>query len=190
MFGEGVNDFLGLEGDGDDFGDELDDVFGVLVFFAPGVGVGGDLGAGVGVDLVLVDDPFECGAVAEFVEEGFGGDAGEGEGVVDEEGGFVFGEFHFGFDARGAGGVGGDDFGEGEFGGGFVMEVEVGEFLASGGEGVEAGGRVVGGGRLWFVRVPLALPDGRGTGGSVFARGGAKGMRGSSRLRLSANLVR
>jgi hypothetical protein len=34
------------------------------------VGVGGDVGAGVGVELVLVDDPVEGGAVAEAVVEG------------------------------------------------------------------------------------------------------------------------
>jgi hypothetical protein len=76
FLGQRRNDFLGFEGDGDDFGDELEDVFGVSaarLFIAPGVGVGGDLGAGVGVDLVLVDDPVECGAVAEAIVEGFAG---------------------------------------------------------------------------------------------------------------------
>jgi hypothetical protein len=63
----------------------------VVVLFAPDVGVGGDFGAGVGVELVLVDDPVEGGAVAELVGEGFEGYAGEGEGVVDGEGGFILG---------------------------------------------------------------------------------------------------
>ena len=49
---------------------------------------------GVGADLVLVDDPFEGGAVAEVVVEDFGRDAFQGEEVVVDEGGLVRGEFH------------------------------------------------------------------------------------------------
>ena len=41
------------------------------------VGFVDDAGAGVGGDAVLVDDPFEGGAVAEAVVEGGGGDAGK-----------------------------------------------------------------------------------------------------------------
>ena len=59
--------------------DEADDVLRVVV----AVGVVGDAAAFVGGDLVLVDDPFEGGAVAEAVFEGFGRDAGEGEEVVE-----------------------------------------------------------------------------------------------------------
>jgi hypothetical protein len=57
---------LGLEGEGDDLADEAEDV----LFIIGAVGVGGDVGALVGGDLVLVDDPFEGGAVAEAVGEG------------------------------------------------------------------------------------------------------------------------
>jgi hypothetical protein len=46
---------------------------------------------GVGRDAVLVDDPFEGGAVAETVVEGGSGDAAEGEEVVVAERGLVFG---------------------------------------------------------------------------------------------------
>ena len=59
------------------------------------VGVVGDAAPGVGGDLVLVDDPIEGGAVAEFVGEDLRGDALQGEEVVVDEGGFVRGEFHF-----------------------------------------------------------------------------------------------
>jgi hypothetical protein len=88
--GEGGDDFLGFEGDGDDLADEAEDV--AFVFVA--VGVVGDVGAGVGGDAVLVDDPFEGGAVAEAVVEGGGWDAAEGEGFVVAEFGFVFAEGH------------------------------------------------------------------------------------------------
>lgn len=59
------------------------------------IGVVGDAAAGVGGDAVLVDDPFEGAAVAEFVFVDFGRDAAEGEEVVVFELGFVFGEGHF-----------------------------------------------------------------------------------------------
>ena len=64
----------------------------ILAFCA--VGVVDDAGAGVGGDAVLVDDPFEGGAVAEAVVEGGGGDAAEEQEVVVAEFGFVFGELH------------------------------------------------------------------------------------------------
>jgi len=56
---------------------------------------------GGGGDAVLVDDPFEGGAVAEAVVEG-GWDAAEGEGFVVAEFGLVFAERHL-FDAEGPG---------------------------------------------------------------------------------------
>jgi hypothetical protein len=84
--GEGGDDLLGFEGDGNDLADEAEDV--AFVIFA--VGVVGDAGAGVGGDAVLVDDPVEGRAVAEAVVEGGGWDAAEGEGFVAAEGGLVF----------------------------------------------------------------------------------------------------
>ena len=64
-----LHDADGFEADGDDFADEADDVFGVVV----AIGIGGDAAAFVGLDLVLVDDPFEGAAVAEAVAEGVRG---------------------------------------------------------------------------------------------------------------------
>src|SRR5713226_675406 len=93
---EAVDDGDGFEGDGDDLFDEAEDVVGVV--FA--VGVVGDAGAGVGRDAVLVDDPFEGGAVAEAVVEGGGRDAAEGEGFVVAEFGLVFAEGYL-FDTQG-----------------------------------------------------------------------------------------
>ena len=59
----------------DDLGDQARDVVGV----AGAVGVVDDGAGGGGLDAVLVDDPFEGGAVAEaVVEGGGGGDAVEG----------------------------------------------------------------------------------------------------------------
>ena len=88
---EGGDELLGFEGDGDDLADEAEDVFGVV----GAVGVVDDAGAGVGGDAVLVDDPFEGGAVAEAVIEGGGGDAAQEQEVVVAEFGFVFGEHLF-----------------------------------------------------------------------------------------------
>jgi hypothetical protein len=85
--GEGGDDLLGFEGDGDDLADEAEEV--AFVVFA--VGVVGDAGARVGGDAVLVDDPLE-GAVAEPVVEGGGRDAAEGEGFVVAEFSLVFAE--------------------------------------------------------------------------------------------------
>ena len=64
--GEGGDDLLGFEGDGDDLTDEAKDI----AFVVCTVGVVGDAGAGVGGDAVLIDDPFEGGAVAEAVVQG------------------------------------------------------------------------------------------------------------------------
>jgi hypothetical protein len=67
----------------DDLADEADDVLGVV--FA--VGVVDDAGALVGRELVLVDDPFERGAVAEAIFGDLGrGAAQREEGVVAEFG--------------------------------------------------------------------------------------------------------
>jgi hypothetical protein len=49
-------------------------------------------------DTVLVDNPFEDAAVAEFVVEDFADDAFEGEKVVVEKRAAVFGKF-YGFNA-------------------------------------------------------------------------------------------
>ena len=84
--GEGGDDLLGFEGDGDDLADEAE----VVAFVVLAIGVVGDAGAGVGGDAVLVDDPVEGRAVAEAVVEGGGWDAAEGEGFVAAEGGLVF----------------------------------------------------------------------------------------------------
>jgi hypothetical protein len=64
--GEGGDELLGFEGDGDDLADEAEDVLGVV----GAVGVVDDARAGVGGDPVLVDDPFE------------GGDAAQEQGVA------------------------------------------------------------------------------------------------------------
>jgi hypothetical protein len=52
--GEGGDDLLGFERDGDDLADEAEDVAFVVAFTFWGVRVVGDAGAGVGGDAVLV----------------------------------------------------------------------------------------------------------------------------------------
>ena len=123
---------MGFERDGDDLADEAEDVSGVV----GAVGVVDDAGAGVYGDAVLVDDPFEGGAVAEAVVEGGGWDAAQGEEVVVAEFGFVFREPHA-LDAEGDFGFGVFDLFEEVFGLLFVVDVEFHEALAGGGEGVE-----------------------------------------------------
>ena len=63
-----------LEADGDDLGDEAEDVPGVV----GAIGVVGDAAAFVRADLVLVNDPFEGGTVPEPVFVSLGRDAIEG----------------------------------------------------------------------------------------------------------------
>lgn len=75
----------------DDLADEAEDVLGIVV----AVGVVGDAGALVGGELVLVNDPFEGGAIAEAVFVGFRRNGFKGEPVVVEECGLVLGEAHF-----------------------------------------------------------------------------------------------
>ena len=102
------------------------------------LGVVDDAGALVGRDLVLVDDPFEGGAVAEAVVVGGGGDAAQEQEVVAAEFGLVFGELHA-LDAEGDFGGRGFDLFEGVLGLLLVVDVEFHEALAGGGEGVEVG---------------------------------------------------
>ena len=125
---------LSFEGDGDDLADEAEDVFGIV----GAVGVVDDTGAGVGGDAVLIDDPFEGGAVAEAIVVGGGGDAVEEKEVVVAEFGFVFGELHA-VDAEADFGLGVFDLFEGVLGLLLVVDVEGHELLTSGGEGVEVG---------------------------------------------------
>ena len=102
----------------DDLADEAEDVFGVV--FA--VGVVGYAAALVGGDLVLVDDPFEGGAIAESVFVGLGRNTGEGEKRVVEKRSLVAAEANL-FDAAGGFFVGIFDAGEGKFGLVLVMNV-------------------------------------------------------------------
>ncbi len=102
------------------------------------VGVVDDAGAVVGGDAVLVDDPFEGGAVAEALVEGGPGDAAQELGVNVAELDLVFGELHL-LHAEGALGLGIFDVLQRVFGLLFVVDVEFHEAFASGGEGVEVG---------------------------------------------------
>ena len=67
-----------LQADADHLADEAHDVLRVV----GAVGVVDDAAAFVGFEAVLVDHPFEGGAVAEAVGEGFGGNTVEDEEVV------------------------------------------------------------------------------------------------------------
>ena len=100
------------------------------------VGVVDDAGAFVGGDLVLVDDPFEGGAVAEAVVVRGEWDPAQGEEVVVAELGLIFGvELHV-FDAEGDVGLGVFDLLKFVLGLLLVVDVEFHEALACGGEGV------------------------------------------------------
>ena len=136
------------------------------------MGVVDDAGALVGGDLVLVDDPFDGGAVAEAVVVGGGGDAAQGEEVVVAEFGFVFGELHT-LDSEGDFGLGVFDLFEGVFGLLFVVDVEFHEALAGGGEGVEVG---------WEGDVGEFTLEVGGVAGAVIADGFPTGIRPNLKL--------
>jgi len=70
---EALQDADGFEADADDLADETDDV----LVGVGAVGVGGDAGAFVGLDAVLVNHPFEGAPVAEAVVKCFRKDARE-----------------------------------------------------------------------------------------------------------------
>jgi hypothetical protein len=63
-----------LQADGDHLTDQAEDVLRIV----GAVGIVGDAAAFVGGNLILVDDPFESGTVAEAVVVGFFWDAAEG----------------------------------------------------------------------------------------------------------------
>jgi len=165
--GEGGDDLLSLQRDGDDLADEAEDVFGVV----GAVGVVDDAGAGewrrLGTVLVVDWDPFEGGAVAEAVVVG-GGDAAEEQEVVVAEFGFVFGELHA-VDAEADFGLGVFNLFERVLGLLLVVDVDFHEALAGSGEGVEVG-RVGDAGKF-------ALEVG-GVAGAVRGGGGRRRWRG------------
>src|SRR5208282_3694430 len=82
----------GLQADGDHLSDQADDVLRIV----GAIWIVGDAASFVGRDLILIDDPFECGAIAEAIVVGFFRDSGEREELVVDERGFVFAEPHFG----------------------------------------------------------------------------------------------
>jgi hypothetical protein len=86
-----VDQVEGFETDRNNLTKEADDILGVV----SAVGVAGDAAPFVGADFVLVDEPFQGGAVAEFVVKDAGRDAGQGEKVVVDDGGFTGESFIF-----------------------------------------------------------------------------------------------
>ncbi len=102
------------------------------------VGVVDDAGAGVGGDAVLVDDPFEGGAVAEALVEGGGGDAAQQQEVVIAELDLVFGELHL-LHAEADLGLGVFDLLQFVLLLFLIVDVEFHETLAGGCEGVDVG---------------------------------------------------
>jgi len=131
--------------DRDDLADEADDVFLVVA-----IRVAADLALVIPLDAVLVDDPLERAAVAEAVVEDGGRDAFEGEEIVIDEG--VLSSVSSSFDTPVEGNGLVLDALEGIFRSRFVVDVEVGELQAGGGEGVEDLGAGFG------IMAGLALP--------------------------------
>lgn len=98
--GEGGDELLSFEGDGDDLAYQAEDIFGVVW----AVGVVDDTGAGVGGDAVLIrrilrSAPFQGRAVAEAIVKRGGGDTAQEQEVIVAKFGLVFGELHL-FDTR------------------------------------------------------------------------------------------
>ena len=102
-----------------------------LAYWAENIaGIVFTVGIGVALDLVLVDDPFECGARVEAVVESLRRDAGEKQGFIELERLLVSAELHFS-DALGVGDGPGFDNVERPGVDRFVVDMEMGE-LASG----------------------------------------------------------
>ncbi len=87
---EGVHNLHGFEADGDYLPDETDDVFGIV----GAVRVVNDAAAFVGRNLVLVNHPFQRGAIAQSIFVGRGRNALQGKKVVVDERGLVFAQSH------------------------------------------------------------------------------------------------
>src|SRR5665213_4129945 len=79
-----------LQTHGDDFADQADYVFLVVV----AVGVAGGVAVFVLADAVLVYHPFHRAAVAALVVEHLRRDAAQGQEIIVDDGGLVFREFH------------------------------------------------------------------------------------------------
>lgn len=75
---------------GDDFSDQLEDVFGIVLV----IGIIDDSRPFVGGDAILVDDPVESGAIAQPVFKNFWRDAAECEGFVIYQIASIFAEAH------------------------------------------------------------------------------------------------
>ena len=90
------DDGLGLHADGADAGEEVDDFF-FVVDEAVTVELFADGGVAWFAFFVAVEDPFEGGAVAEFVCPRCGRDVAEGGEGVQFDGAIFFVGFEFGF---------------------------------------------------------------------------------------------
>ena len=92
-FGQAVDDFLGLQADGHDAEEKIQDVLWVIVFPAPVIGVIGDAAGFVCLDLVAVHDPFDrAAAVDDVIVDCIGNICNTDVLVIDEDG-FVFFRF-------------------------------------------------------------------------------------------------
>ena len=124
-----------LQTHANDLADQAHDILWIL----GAVGVVGDAAALVSLDAVLVDHPFEGGAVAKAVVEHFAGDAIQGEEAVVAQLRLVFGEAHL-FDAPVERHIRRFDLCKREFQLLLIADVELGEAGAGGGKGAEVGG--------------------------------------------------
>jgi len=140
--------------------DEADDV--LLILFAVRIAL--DAGAFVFAYLILVDHPLEGAAVAEAVLAYRRRDVGEGEGFVDGERGFVLAQLHF-FDAIAERFAGGFDPFQGPRVQLVVIQMQLRQRLACGGEGAEIRG----------IRNPGEVPLMRAISGTILLKKASEG---------------
>ena len=125
-----------FQADTHDLADEADDVF----FVVGAVGVGVDAAAFVGLEAVLVNDPLQGATVAETIGEHVGGNAGQGERVVDYKGGLVLAELHAVYAVRQRHVVRFDPLQVIRLKG-FVIEMQLGKLFAGGSERLKVRGK-------------------------------------------------
>ena len=125
-----------FQADTHDLTDEPDDI--LLVVKAVGVGV--DAAAFVGLEAVLVNDPLQGATVAETIGEYVGGNAGQGERVVDYQGGLVLAELHAVYAVRQRHVVRFDPLQVIRLKG-FVIEMQLGKLFAGGSERLKVRGK-------------------------------------------------
>ena len=95
QFRQAIHYFHSFEADGDDAEEEIEDVFGVIVFNSPIVGIICDTGSFVGGNGIAFHNPFDSRFAIDDVFVCFERDVRDGDFVVIDDAGFIVFGFHF-----------------------------------------------------------------------------------------------